>query len=84
MEQIFFQSIQTLEGGTEPSVSNILGNYFPRMNLGLPIPDPHRKVEGYDKLHRSDTTVVLDLLVANGTDVKRTSQETVGIFKAIA
>ena len=35
-----FQSFQTLEGGTEPSVSNVLGNYFPRMNLGLPIPDP--------------------------------------------
>ena len=34
----FFQSLQTLEGDTEPSVSKILGNYFPRMNLGLPIP----------------------------------------------
>ena len=33
-----FQLFQTLEGGTEPSVSKILGNYFPRMNLGLPIP----------------------------------------------
>ena len=35
---------------------------------------------GYDKLQYSDTSVVLDLLVANGTDVKRTSQETVGIW----
>ena len=35
---------------------------------------------GYDKLQKSDTTVVLDLLVANGADVKRTSQETVGIW----
>ena len=64
-----------MEGGTEPSVSNILGNYFPRMNLGLPIPDPHRKVRIWQVV-QSDTTVVLDLFVENGTDVKRTSQET--------
>ena len=35
---------------------------------------------GYDKLQYSDTSVVLDLLVAIGADVKRTSQETVGIW----
>ena len=67
-----------MEGGTEPSDSKILGNYFPRMNLGLPIPASTQESEDMtscigvtlDKLHRSDTTVVLDLLAANGTDVR--------------
>ena len=48
-----------------------MGNYFPRMNIGLPIPAPTQESEvWYDKLHRSDMTVVLDLLVANGADIR--------------
>ena len=78
-KKIFFQSFQTLEGGTEPSFNNVYGKLFPQ-NESRPTYSWSTQERGYDKLQYSDTLVVLDLLVANGADVKRTSQETVGIW----
>ena len=50
------------------------------MNLGLPIPASTQESEDMTSCIGVTLTVVSDLLVANGTDVKRISQETVGIL----
>ena len=81
------QSCQTLEGGTEPSFNNVYGKLFPQ-NESRPTyscihtgnvricSNTNCNIDWRDTFR----SVQIDLLVANGADVKRTSQETVGIW----
>ena len=59
-----------MKGGTEPSVDNVYGKLFPKHESRLTYSCTHTGQWGYDKLCRSDMTVVLGLPVANGADVR--------------